>query len=172
MNDPVTLKLLEAFAESARHSKRMVSARDKILMIFPLSVSRYSILTDDEIEHIDQMIYRFSKLQDAIGDRLFKAMLMFLEEDTKNKSFLDVLNRLEQIEILQSREEWLRLRRLRNELSHEYSHENEENVAALNLLFDAIKTINGILLGIKNYFDLHIRHRIDEKLILQFNLSC
>ena len=170
MNDAITLKLLEAFAECARHSKRMLSAHNKVLTLFPLNVNRYCVLTDDEIEHIDQMVYRFSKLQDAIGERLFKSGLMFLEEDIKGKPFLDVLNRLEQLAILQSRDEWLRLRKLRNELSHEYSKENEENVAALNMLFDEIKTINGILLGIKNYFDLHIRKRIDEKLIMEFNL--
>ncbi|MBI4972444.1 MAG: hypothetical protein HZC16_01335 [Candidatus Omnitrophica bacterium] len=170
MNDYRTLKLLEAFAECARHSKRMLSAYNKVLLIFPLDVNRYRILTDDEIEHIDQMVYRFSKLQDAIGERLFKSVLMFLEEDIKNKPFLDVLNRLEQLAILPSRDEWLRLRKLRNELSHEYSNEDEENVAALNVLFDEIKTINGIFLVIKRYFDLHIRKRIDEKLILQFDL--
>ena len=171
MNDYRTLKLLEAFAECARHSKRMLSAYNKVLLIFPLDVNRYRILTDDEIEHIDQMVYRFSKLQDAIGERLFKSVLMFLEDDIKNKPFLDVLNRLEQLAILPSRDEWLRLRKLRNELSHEYSNEDEENVAALNVLFDEIKTINGIFLGIKSYFDLHISKRIDEKLILQFDLQ-
>lgn len=95
---------------------------------------------------------------------------MFLEEDIKNKPFLDVLNRLEQLAILQSKDEWLRLRKLRNELSHEYSNEDEENVAVLNMLFDEIKTINGIFLGVRNYFDLHISKKIDDRLILQFDL--
>ena len=170
MNDYRTLKLLEAFAECARHSRRMLSAYNKVLLIFPLDVDKYRILTDDEIEHIDQMIYRFSKLQDSIGERLFKSVLMFLEEDIKNKPFLDVLNRLEQLMILPSKDEWLKLRKLRNELSHEYSNEDEENVAALNMLFDEVKTINGIFLDIRNYFDLHLSKRIDTKLILQFDL--
>src|SRR3989337_1047363 len=78
----------------------------------------------DEIEHIDQMVYRFSKLQDSIGERLFKSLLMFLEEDVTNKPFLDILNRLEQLEILPSKDEWLKLRKVRNELSHEYSNED------------------------------------------------
>ena len=134
-------------------------------LIFPLDVNKYLFLTDDEIEHIDQMVYRFSKLQDSIGERLFKSVLIFLEEDIKNKPFLDVLNRLEQLEILPRKDEWLRLRQLRNELSHEYSNEDEENVAVLNMLFDEIKTINSIFLTIKNYFDLHIRKSIDDESI-------
>ena len=170
MNDYRTLKLLEAFAECARHSRRMLSAYNKVLVIFPMDVNRYRILTDDEIEHIDQMVYRFSKLQDSIGERLFKSVLIFLEEDIKNKPFLDVLNRLEQLAILPSKDEWLGLRKLRNELSHEYSNEDEENVAALNILFDEVKTINSIFLGIRNYFDLHLSKRIDGNLLLQFDL--
>ena len=62
MNDYKSLKLLEAFAECARHSKRMLSAYNKVLLFFPLDVNKYRILSDEEIEHIDQMVYRFSKL--------------------------------------------------------------------------------------------------------------
>lgn len=163
MNNYKTLKLLEAFAECAKHSQRMLSAYNKVSNIFPLDVNKYLILTDDEIEHIDQMVYRFSKLQDSIGERLFKSLLMYLEEDVKNKPFLDVLNRLEQLEILPSKDEWLRLRKVRNELSHEYSNEDEENVAVLNILFDEIKTINSIFLSLRNYFDIHISKRIDDE---------
>lgn len=170
MKDYKALMLLEAFAECAKHSRRMFSAYDKASLIFPLDVNKYRFLTDGEIEHIDRIIYRFSKLQDSIGERLFKAVLMFLEEDIKSRPFLDVLNRLEQLEILHSKDDWLKLRKLRNELSHEYSNEDEENAAVLNILFDETKTINGIFLGVKNYFDLHIRKRIDENLILQFDL--
>ncbi len=64
-----------------------------------------------------------------------------------------------------SKDEWLKLRKVRNELSHEYSNEDEENVTLLNMLFDEIKTINNIFLSLKNYFDLHIRKRIDDKSI-------
>jgi hypothetical protein len=170
VTDYNVLKLLGAFAECAKHGRRMFSAYDKASLIFPLDVNKYRILNDGEVEHIDQMIYRFSKLQDSIGERLFKAVLMFLEEEIKNRPFLDVLNRLEQLGILHSKDDWLKLRKLRNELSHEYSNDDEENSDVLNMLFDEIKTINGIFLCVKNYFDLHIRKRIDEKLILQFDL--
>lgn len=165
MNSYKTLKLMEAFAECTKHSQRMLSAHKRVCNFFPLDVNKYRILTDDEIEHIDQMVYRFSKLQDSIGERLFKSLLMFLEEDVTNKPFLDILSRLEQLEILPSKDEWLRLRKVRNELSHEYSNEDEENVTLLNMLFDEIKTINSIFLSLKNYFDLHIRKRIDDKSI-------
>lgn len=43
---------------------------------------------------------RRTKLQESIGGRLFKAVLLFLEEDVVNRPFIDILNRLEQLEIL------------------------------------------------------------------------
>lgn len=61
MNNYKALKLMEAFAECTKHSQRMLSAHKKVSGIFPLDVNKYLILTDDEIEHIDQMVYRFSK---------------------------------------------------------------------------------------------------------------
>tara|TARA_B100000315_G_scaffold258184_1_gene309439 strand:+ start:1394 stop:1840 length:447 start_codon:yes stop_codon:yes gene_type:complete len=148
----------------------MLRAYKKVSRIFPLDINKYRNFTDVEIGDIDQMIYRFSKLQDSIVERLFKSTLMFLEEDIQNKPFLDVLNRLEQLEILPSKDDWLKLRKLRNELSHEYSNEDEENVAVLNMLFDEIETINNILLDVKKYFNSHIRKQIDDKVILQFDL--
>ena len=66
VNDYRALKLLEAFGECTKHSRRMLGAHKKVSPIFPLDVNKYRILTDDEIEHIDQMVYRFSKLQDSI----------------------------------------------------------------------------------------------------------
>jgi hypothetical protein len=38
---------------------------------------------------------------------------------------------MEQLHILESKDDWLTLRKLRNEFSHEYSNELEENVNAL-----------------------------------------
>lgn len=55
MNDYRALKLLEAFAECTRHSRRVPGAYKKVSPTFPSDVNKYRILTDDEIEHIDQM---------------------------------------------------------------------------------------------------------------------
>lgn len=68
-------------------------------------------LTDDEIEHIDQFLFRFAKLQDAMGEKLFMLILEFLkEEHTRAKPFIDILNRLEQLGLLDDKNVWLELR--------------------------------------------------------------
>jgi len=117
----------------------------------PLDVIKYEQLTENEVESIDQFIFRFSKLQDAMGERLFRGVLIFLEEEVKNKPFLDLLNRLEQIEILKSKEEWLLLKKLRNELSHEYINDSETNVLNINMVYENTKKLYEIFMQVKIY---------------------
>ncbi len=61
----------------------------------PLDRQKYEQLTEDEIEHIDQFLFRFAKLQDAMGQKLFKNIMLFLDEEIENKPFIDILNRME-----------------------------------------------------------------------------
>ena len=50
----------------------------------------------DSLAYCDQIIYRFSKLQDTMGAKLFKALLLYQGENI-DKPFLDLLNRLEKM---------------------------------------------------------------------------
>ena len=125
------VKLSEAIYECNLHLKRLKSASKGFEPFIPLDLNKYQNLNDEEIRLLDQLIYRFTKLQDAMGERLFRYLLVALEEDVKSLSFLDILNRLEQLHILESKDDWLSLRKLRNEFSHEYSNELEENVNAI-----------------------------------------
>jgi Nucleotidyltransferase substrate binding protein like. len=80
-------------------------------------------------------LYRFSKLQDSIGQKLFKAVLDYKKEETSNKSFIDIMNKLEQLEYIQDIEGWFKLRDIRNQLSHEYEDDLEELVTIINKIF-------------------------------------
>lgn len=91
------LRLSDACEECRIHDMRLRHAEIKISPFFPLTKERYESLTEDDIEHIDQMLYRFSKLQDAMGERTFPALLEWLEEDIKPMTTIDRLNRLEEI---------------------------------------------------------------------------
>jgi len=51
-------------------------------------------------------------------------------------SFIDLLNRLEKLNILDSAEQWLELRKISNVLSHTYEDEPEEMSIAINDIFD------------------------------------
>ena len=67
----------------------------------------------------DQILYRFTKLQDAMGERLVPATLAWLREPHEDWSMRDRLDRLEKLSFLDV-ETWLTWRDVRNRLAHEY----------------------------------------------------
>ena len=74
----------------------------------------------EKIKTIDTFIYRFIKLQDMMGDQLFKIFLEKIGEYKDNMSLLDVLDKLEKLEIIDEAVTWMEYRKLRNKLTHEY----------------------------------------------------
>jgi hypothetical protein len=138
------LKLQKIINECDKHILRMNSAYKKIVASLPLDAESYTKLNEDEVEHIDQYLFRFAKLQDAIGKRFFKVIFVSLEEDIEDISFIDLLNRLEKLNILDSTEQWLELRKIRNVLSHTYEDEPEEMSIAINDIFDKKEAIEKI----------------------------
>ena len=132
----IDLRLKKVISECDKHLKRINSAYLKMSIFMPLDASRYQQLSDDEIEPIDQFLYRFAKLQDAMGEKLFLLILEFLkEENTTNKPFIDILNRLEQLGLLEDKNVWLELRKIRNNIAHQYEDEPQQAAEALNSIY-------------------------------------
>ena len=67
----------------------------------------------------DQILFRFMKLQDAMGERLIPGTLGSLMEPFESWPMRDKLDRLEKLGFLDV-EAWLRWRELRNRLAHQY----------------------------------------------------
>ena len=101
----------------------------------PLTVESYTNLNDIDISFVDQLIFRFSKLQDTLGEKIFPSVLTLSEEDVKRKTFVDILNRLEELDII-NKNAWLKLREIRNEIAHEYSFNTEELVASITNIYN------------------------------------
>jgi hypothetical protein len=90
----------------------------------------------------NSFLFYFAKLQDKIGAKLFKKVLYELGEiDSFAIPFRDVLDILEKLEILKA-DEWLLIREIRNELSHDYPDDIGESIENLKL---AIKFFPKIL---------------------------
>lgn len=142
-------KLQNTIDECEKHLKWMNNSHEKIKHLFPLNITSYNQLSENIIPVIDQFVYRFTKLQDTIGSRLFNIILLLLAEDPKKMSFIDILNRLEQLNIIDSKESWLKLRNLRNLASHEYN--DEENTDILNQLFNNSIIIQEVYIKAKTY---------------------
>ncbi len=84
----------------------------------------------------DQLLFRFLKLQDALGERLVPATLSALLEPDADRPMLDKLNRLDRLGYLRL-DDWLGWRDLRNRLSHEYPEQPELRWATLKAVVQA-----------------------------------
>jgi hypothetical protein len=55
------LKLLQALEECNKHIKRMLYAYHNMATFLQLDATKYDDLTEEQVENIDQFIFRFSK---------------------------------------------------------------------------------------------------------------
>ncbi|MEI7841277.1 MAG: hypothetical protein WCJ11_12335, partial [Methylococcaceae bacterium] len=128
MNQPI----IEILKICERHADRLNWAMTELQPHFPLSATSLGDLTDLEIAVLDQFSTRFGKLQDAMGAKLFPAILELTKEQGELKAFIDKLNRLEKIGAIQSADDWLLLREVRNAFSHDYPDDLELQASVLN----------------------------------------
>jgi len=119
------LKIQKYVNECRKHKLRIEKSSAKVKEIFPLSAPRYEKLSDDEVEAIDQYLFRFAKLQDTLGTKLFKMVASEYVEDTSQLTFIDILNQLEKVNILEVTL-WKKLRDVSNNISHQYDDNPQE----------------------------------------------
>lgn len=142
MNDAYS----NALMTSKRHAERLTWARSHIA--FPLNAE--TLKTMDGLQHaiLDQFSTRFAKLQDAMGAKLFPAVLELVKESANLGVFIDQLNRLEKIGAIPSAEDWLLLREMRNQFAHDYPDDPEIQASLLNkaneLSSDLLATLDHI----------------------------
>ena len=135
MSKDIRASLQEKLYECDQHVQKITTAKQYLQNIMPLTLDAYQQLDDVQKSFIDQLIFRFSKLQDSMGEKLFPAVLILSEEDVKKKTFLDVLTRLEELGLV-TRQEWLRLREIRNAIAHEYTSNQENVVASIVMIYE------------------------------------
>ena len=69
-------------------------------------------------ERLDAFVSRFGRLQDTVGDKLLPALLTALAE--KTGPAIDNLDKAEKFAFIESADGWMEMRRLRNQMVHEY----------------------------------------------------
>ena len=128
-----------------RHADRLGWAMSQLAHKFPLSSDIIKNLNDTELAVLDQFSTRFAKLQDAMGAKLFPAILELTKEHGSYPAFLDQLNRLEKIGAIDSADRWLVLREMCNAFSHDYPDDPALQAAILNKAYMLAGELLGIL---------------------------
>lgn len=143
------LKIDKIFQECAKHLQRINEAYSDMSVFMPLTASKYENLAKDDVQAIDQYLFRFAKLQDSMGEKLFRLLVGRFEGNADKLSFLDVIKKMEKYIDMDIANEWQDLRNIRNQLSHEYEDDAIEMANSINLIFAKKEVIEGIYLAIK-----------------------
>jgi len=131
--------LQSALGENNSHAEKIRRAVQILAPLVPFSVETFSGLGDETIMVVDQLIYRFTKMQDSLGTRFLPAVYALLEDDDRPRPFLDILNRLEQLRVVEDVATWQFFRELRNRLAHDYPESVQQTIETLNLLHSGIE---------------------------------
>ena len=141
--------LKENFVKARLHLDRLQKASAEIeekAIIKNLDIDDFEI-----VKVLDTFIFRFTKLQDFLGQKLFRRFLDEIGELEESMSFLDVLDRLERLEVIGSSEEWIKIRKLRNQLTHEYPEELEETKEELVIAMQKVKDFEDVIEKMQTY---------------------
>ena len=93
---------------------------DARLFAIPFTVEEARKITADPVlaERLDAFVGRFGRLQDTVGDKLLPALLLALGETVGPA--IDNLDKAEKFGLIESADSWMEMRRLRNQMVHEY----------------------------------------------------
>jgi len=135
--DIYKIKIDEAIKEAKIHFLRIERSFEKLQIkySFPITEEIFNKLLEDEADLTlaDQIIYRFAKAQDVMGTKLFISFMAYNYQDV-NRPFRDILNALEKLRLLDV-DDWVELRKIRNEIAHDYSSEEGRACKIINHIY-------------------------------------
>jgi hypothetical protein len=98
------------------------------------------IETDPDLaERVEAFVGRFGRLQDTLGDKLLPKLLAALGETPA--AAIDNLDRAERLELIASADEWMTLRKLRNQMVHEYVEDPAVLASALQTGHEFVRVL-------------------------------
>jgi len=115
-----TLERLKFLHKVVKREVKHLLATDARLFVIPLTVEFAQQLESNEelAERVEAFVSRFGRLQDTLGDKLLPQLLIFLGE--KPGAAIDNFDRAERLGWLESTATWMEMRKLRNQMVHEY----------------------------------------------------
>lgn len=113
-------------------------------------------------ERLEAFVSRYSRMQDTIGEKLLPRWLRAQGE--RSTTLIDTLNRAEKLGILQSADQWIIARQLRNSLIHEYMTDPAEFAQAINLANAEVAELVGVYNALLQYAADKLKFNTDLQL--------
>ncbi len=141
-------------AECTLHVEVLDESLSDIAKYLPFSAN--TVLNKELLRILDQIAYRFTKLQDSMGEKVLPLILVLAQEPiSSTATFVEKLNRLERIGAIPSAEEWKQLRVARNAVAHEYPDDPELRASAINRFLAGAKQLSLLHQFVAQYIELH-----------------
>ena len=106
----------------------------------------------EQQESFEALTSRFARTSDILTQKVFKTLFILLQENSK--TFIDVANFLEKLEIVEKADDLLNIREIRNQIAHEYV---ESDIKALfHDVLRYVPLLEKIIDNVKNYYNEHL----------------
>jgi len=145
--DRLKLHLKEAFL----HIDRLKEILIYLESFYPLD---YDSLEDIDLDRLDAFVFRFSKLQDLLGAKIFREYLEEVNFPTQDKNFLILLKELNKEGIIDI-DKWAEFRGIRNSIAHDYPYDESEKIEAINYLITNISYLFEVMIKIKDKIETY-----------------
>lgn len=139
------------WSEAIRTASRLSSSVKRLSDVFPLSAKQLENADDVLLDKLDAFRVRFSDLQDIVGNKLFRGILLL--EDEQPGTMIDILQKMEKRGLLHDVNAWRIMREIRNTFSHDYPESISEKAEALSQALTASTQLLTILDNIQHYLE-------------------
>jgi len=130
-------------------AKNLEFSFKEINKIKPFNELKLAAITEKDKESLDAFIFRFGKLQDMMGNKLFRFLLILKSEEVG--FMLDTLNKMEKFYIIDSVDEWISIRDARNDAIHDYDLKSDKIVEKLNNITNFVPKLFQVLERLEKY---------------------
>ncbi|BAF70377.1 hypothetical protein [Nitratiruptor sp. SB155-2] len=141
-------RLKHYFYEADIHIGKIQRAKKVLKEVMPLKSLK---LEEKYLDKLDILAFRFAKLQDLLGEKIFRNILEYSGYPVDGKRFVEILAELEKEKFLDV-DSWIELRKYRNFLAHEYPHEEELRIEAINFIFENSDYLTEITKKLEKYY--------------------
>jgi hypothetical protein len=129
-------KQAESFLKIADiHVKTLQATLDDLRDKYPFTEGFVINMQTSDLRTLETMNSRFGKLQDLMGTKIIDLYLISESQPIEGLSMLDKIHKLEKFNIIDDEDIWSQLRRVRNNISHEYPDAPELAARQLNHVY-------------------------------------
>ena len=148
------MKKLERYLIEAKKHIDMINDARNELAFEKISLETFKRFSKIQLFSCEVIIFRFAKLQDLIGNKLFRSFLYYDGYIVQDKSYFEILKEIENSGIIDI-DRWTILRKVRNSISHEYPEDESEKIEHLNMILKEIDYLFEIVENIKRKYEIN-----------------